>query len=175
MLKVIALVVVGAIAIVLIFAATRPDSFLVQRATDIKAPPEVIFAHVNDFKSWAAWSPYEKLDPTMTRSYGGADNGKGATYAWTSDGRAGAGGMEIIESAPPSKIALTLQFTKPFKTNNVVTFTFVPQGDITAVTWAMEGPMPFVAKVMGLIFSMDSMVGGDFEAGLADLKKLSEQ
>jgi hypothetical protein len=83
--------------------------------------------------------------------------------------------MEIAESTPPSKIAIDLRFTKPFKAHNIATFSFIPQSDVTRVTWAMDGASPFIAKIMGLFFSMDKMLGRDFEAGLADLKKVSEQ
>jgi hypothetical protein len=174
--KIVGLVVVAAIAIVLVMAALRPDTFRVARTADIKAPPEKIYAHVIDFKAWGAWSPYEKLDPAMNRTYGGAERGTGATYAWASNSAAGEGNMKITDALEPSKIALDLNFTKPFEAHNNVTFTFVPKGDdVTQVTWAMEGGTPYMAKIMHVFFNMDKMVGSDFETGLANLKKISEQ
>ena len=112
----------------------------------------------------------------MARTYGGAENGTGATYGWTSEGRAGGGGMEIIESSPPSKVVLTLKFTKPFKADNVVTFTLVPRGEeVTQVTWAMDGAVPYFAKIMHMFFNMDRMIGADFEKGLSQLKAVAEK
>jgi uncharacterized protein YndB with AHSA1/START domain len=158
----------------LVFAATKPDTFQVQRRTTIKAPPEKIFALINDFRNWSGWSPYEKLDPAMKRTLSGAAQGKGSIYEWASDGRAGRGRMEITDAAPPSQITIKLDFVKPFESHNTVNFTTQPAGDSTTVTWAMQGPNPYLAKVMSIFVSMDRMVGKDFETGLANLKALAE-
>ncbi|MGH6946523.1 MAG: SRPBCC family protein [Kiloniellales bacterium] len=163
------------VAAVLVFAATKPDTFRVQRATSIAAPPEKIFALINDFDNWGSWSPYEKKDPAMKRALSGAEAGKGSVYEWEGDNNVGKGRMEITESSPPSKVALKLDFVKPFEAHNMVEFTLVPEGEATNVTWDMHGPAPFVSKVMQVFVDMDSMVGKDFEAGLANLKTLAEQ
>jgi len=131
MFKTITLIVVAAIAALLIFAATRPDTFRVERTARINAPAEKIFPLIDDFHRWGTWSPYEKLDPDMQRSFGGSASGKGATYAWESKGKAGAGRMEITESTPSSKIAINLDFTRPMEGHNVAEFTLQPQGDAT--------------------------------------------
>ena len=175
MLKTIALVVVVAIAGILIFAATKPDTFAVQRSTNIKAPPDKIFPLINDFKRWDAWSPWEKKDPAMKRSYGPTTSGKGAHYAWEGNNDVGQGSMDITESVPPSKVALKLDFVKPFEGHNVVDFTLVPKGEMTDVTWSMSGPAPFMSKVMQVFVNMDRMIGKDFEAGLASLKAAAEK
>jgi len=175
MLKTIALVIVVAIAGVLIFAATKPDTFAVQRSTSIKAPPDRIFPLINDFKRWDAWSPWEKKDPAMKRSYGPTTSGKGAHYAWEGNNDVGQGSMDITESVPPSKVALKLDFVKPFEGHNVVEFTLVPKGESTDVTWSMSGPAPFMSKVMQVFVNMDRMIGKDFEAGLASLKAAAEK
>ena len=175
MFKTITLIVVAAIAALLIFAATRPDTFRVERTARINAPAEKIFPLIDDFHRWGTWSPYEKLDPDMQRSFGGSASGKGATYAWESKGKAGAGRMEITESTPSSKIAINLDFTRPMEGHNVAEFTLQPQGDATQVTWSMHGPSPFVAKLMGIFFNMDQMIGKDFETGLANLKAATEK
>ena len=174
MLKIIAIVIVVAIVAVLGLAATRPDTFRVQREIDIKAPPEKVFALIDDFHRWTAWSPWEKLDPAMRRTYGGPANGKGANYAWEGSGKVGAGRMEIVDSTSPSRIQIQLDFLKPFEAHNTAEFTLQPEGDHTHVTWAMYGPSPFISKVMGLFFSMDVMIGKDFEAGLANLKSAAQ-
>ena len=175
MLKTITVVIVALIAAVLIYAATKPDTFKVERSTSINAPPEKIFPLINDYHNWSTWSPYEKLDPEMKRTYAGAASGKGAVYEWQGNNKAGAGRMEIADSSPPSKITINLDFTKPLETHNVVDFTLQPQGGSTNVTWAMHGPAPFISKLMQVFFSMDKMIGKDFETGLANLKAVAEK
>jgi carbon monoxide dehydrogenase subunit G len=176
MVKTIAIVVVVLLVAILIFAASKPDTFRVQRAISIKAPPAQIFPFINDFDKWSAWSPYEKKDPAMKRNRSGAASGKGAVYAWEGNGEVGVGRMEITDSSPPSKVALNLDFVKPFAGHNSVEFTMEPQGDATNVTWSMQcvGPAPFISKLMQVFFNMDKMVGKDFETGLANLKTVAE-
>lgn len=174
MLKLILIVVVVAIVAVLVLAATRPDAFRVERSAAIKAPPEKIFPFINDFHNWPAWSPWEKMDPALTRTYSGPSSGKGAHYAWEGNSKVGSGSMEISEASPPGKIVIRLDFMKPFEAHNIAEFTLVPGGDSTTVTWAMYGPLPYMAKIMHLFFSMEKMVGGSFEEGLANLKAAAE-
>ena len=175
MLKTIALIVALLIAAVLLFATTKPSTFSVQRSTTIKAPPEKIFAVVNDFHRWTDWSPWEKLDPQMKRTLGGAASGTGATYAWEGNSKAGAGRMEIIESAPPRKVGIQLDFIKPFEGHNLAVFTLTPEGDATKVDWVMTGPTPYISKLMQVFVSLDTMIGRDFAEGLANLKSLAEK
>jgi len=171
---IIAIVLVVAIATVLILAATKPDTFQVQRAAAIKAPPEKIFPLISDFHQWKGWSPWEDRDPAMKRSYGGAAAGEGAVYAWEGNKNVGSGRMEILEASAPSKIVIKLDFLAPFEAHNTAEFTMLPQGGGTHVTWLMHGPAPFIAKLMHVFMNMDRMVGKDFEAGLANLKRLTE-
>ena len=171
----IAVVLAIAIAIVLILAATRPDTFAVQRAAIIKAPPEKIFPLINDFRQWGAWSPYEHKDPAMKRTYSGTPRGTGAVYAWEGDRNVGKGRMEILEASAPSRVAIKLDFFTPFEAHNTAEFTMLPQDDATRVTWRMHGPASFMAKIMHVFINIDNMVGKDFEAGLANLKRLAEK
>ncbi|MDC8012434.1 SRPBCC family protein [Tahibacter soli] len=175
MIKTVIIVLVVVIAAILIYAATKPDAFVIQRSLGIKAPPERIFALINDFKAWPQWSPYEKRDPAMQRTLGGSERGKGATYAWEGNKDVGQGRMEITESTEPSRIAIKLDFIKPFEAHNTAEFTLVPSGDTTIVTWAMRGEWPYISKVMGVFVNMDRLIGTDFEAGLASLKTLAEK
>ena len=174
MLMTIALVVILVIAAVLVFAATRPSQLRVERTITIDAPPEAIFPLINDFHNWSAWSPYERRDPTMKKAYSGSYSGKGAVYAWQGNGQVGEGRMEIADTLPPSRVTIALHFVKPFEGHNVATFTLAAHGGTTDVTWAMEGPLAYPVKVLGLFLSMDNMVGKDFEAGLANLKGIVE-
>ncbi len=175
MLKIGLAIVVIVIAGLLVAAAARPDSFRVVRSTTIKAPPERIFPLISDFQRWSAWSPYEKKDPAMKRSFDGPAAGKGAIYAWEGNKDVGKGRMQIADASAPSRVVLNLDFSEPFEAHNMVDFTLEPKGDATEVTWSMRGPMPFASKLITLFIDMDRMVGGDFEAGLANLKALAEK
>src|SRR5258707_55821 len=168
MLKIIAIAVVVVIAGVLAYAATKPDTFRVQRAATIKATPEKIAAALSDFHGWEAWSPWEKMDPAMKRVYSGPAKGKGAVYAWEGNSKVGQGRMEITDVAA-ARVAMDLDFVKPFEAHNKVVFTLTPQGDVTQVTWTMQGPVPYMAKVVHVFLDMDGMVGKQFETGLANL------
>jgi len=174
-IAIIGIVLAVVLAGVLIFAASKPDKFRVQRSTSIKAPPEKIFPLINDFRGWGAWSPYEKRDPEMKRAYSGAATGKGAVYEWDGNKNVGKGRMEITDTAPPSRIAIKLDFLEPFEAHNTAEFTMDGKGDYTSVTWAMYGPANYISKLMGVFFNMDKMIGRDFEAGLANLKAISEK
>jgi uncharacterized protein YndB with AHSA1/START domain len=174
MIESLIIVVAVLIALLLVYAATRPDTFRVERSAIINAPPEKIFPLINDFRKWEPWSPWEKVDPAVKRSYSGAASGEGAVYEWSGNKNIGQGRMEIVESSPASKIKLNIDFIKPFEAHNTIEFTLVPQGDSTLVTQAMYGPSPFISRLMGIFCSMDKMVGRKYEEGLANLKALSE-
>ena len=174
-IAVIAVILAIAIAVVLILAATKLNTFSVQRATTVKAPAEKIFPLINDFHQWGNWSPWEHKDPAMKRTYSGADSGKGAVYAWDGDKNVGSGRMEILDASAPSKIVIKLDFFKPFEGHNTAEFTMLPQGDGTNLTWVMHGPAVFMSRVMQVFINLDRMIGKDFEVGLANLKKLTEK
>ena len=175
MIKTIALSIVVLLAALLIYAATKPDSFRVERRAAINAPPGKIFALINDFHQWESWSPWEKIDPALKRTYSGAASGKGAVYEWNGNKDIGQGRMEIVESSPSSKIVLNLDFVTPFEAHNFVEFSLSAEGDSTTVTQAMYGPSPYISKLMTIFFSMEKMVGDKYEEGLDNLKKLAEK
>jgi uncharacterized protein YndB with AHSA1/START domain len=175
MIRKILLALVVIVAVILIYAATLPDSFRVQRTAAIKAPPEKVFALIEDFNSWPSWSPWEKLDPAMRRTISGAPKGKGAIYEWEGDKNVGAGRMEILEASLPSEVAIQLDFLRPFASRNSTVFTLEGKGDMTNVTWTMQGPSSYVTKLMSVFASMDSMIGKDFEKGLATMKAVAEK
>jgi hypothetical protein len=174
MIEALIIVVVVLIALLLIYAATRPAEFRVERSVIINASAEKIFPLINDFREWEPWSPWEKVDPAVKRSYSGAASGEGAVYEWSGNKNIGQGRMEIVESSPPFKVKLKIDFIKPFEAHNTIEFTLIPQGDSTRVTQAMYGPSPFISRLMGIFCSMDKMVGRKYEEGLANLKALSE-
>ena len=167
-----------ALAVVLILfvvvVATRPSEFRITRTAAISAPPPAVFAQVNDFRNWLAWSPWEKRDPALKRTYEGAPAGTDAIYSWAGNKQVGEGRMTLTESRPSDLIRIKLEFLKPFAATNTAEFTFRPEGHQTVVTWSMTGNNNFIAKAFCLFMNMDKMVGGDFEKGLTSLKSLVE-
>lgn len=169
-LAVIAIVVVVVLAAALaLYVFTRPDRFRVERSAAVAAPPSVVFDIVNALVRWPEWSPYDKRDPAMKKSYDGPSAGPGSSYAWNGNGQVGQGRLTITDAVPAERVTMRLEFTRPFKCDNVVNFHFVPAADGSRVTWAMEGKCNTVSKLMGLFIDMDKMVGKDFEQGLANL------
>lgn len=163
------------IAIILIVAAMRPDTFRVQRSIDINAPAEKIFPLINDYRHWGSWSPYEKVDPAMQRTFSGAPNGKGSVYEWNGNKNVGRGRMEILDATPSSKIVIKLDFFSPFEAHNTAEFTMQPKGNATNVTWAMQGPVPYMMKIMHMFMNMDRMCGDQFQQGLTSMKAVAEK
>ncbi len=163
------------IAIVLILAAMRADTFRVQRSIDINAPAEKIFPLINDYKHWGSWSPYEKLDPAMQRAFSGAPSGKGSVYEWNGNKNVGHGRMEILDTTPSSKVVIKLDFFSPFEAHNTAEFTMQPKGNATNVTWAMQGPVPYMMKIMHMFMNMDRMCGDQFQQGLTSMKAVAEK
>ncbi len=161
------------IAIILIIASMQPDTFRVERSITINASQAKVFALVNDLHQWNSWSPFEKLDPAMKKTFSGRASGVGAVYEWDGNGSAGAGRMEIIDTSS-STITFKLDFLRPFEGHNTAEFIFQPEGNGTKVTWAMYGPNNFAGKVIGLFLNMDKALGKEFEEGLSNLKSLTE-
>lgn len=159
--------------VVLATAATKPETFRVERSIVVNAPPERITPHLNDLKKWTAWSPWEKVDPDMKRDYSGVEAGVGAKYAWDGDSNIGAGRIEITESTP-EKVAISLEFLRPMECKNVAEFQMTPGADGTKLTWSMHGPNNFMGKVIQVFLDMDDMCGTQFDEGLSNLKKLAE-
>ena len=175
MIKTIALLLAVLIGLLLIYASTRPDSFRIERSITVASPPGKVFALINNFHQWELWSPWEKVDPQIQRSYSGPAEGPGAIYAWQGNKDIGSGRMEIVAATAPTQLEIKIDFITPFEAHNTVSFTLVPQGQATLVTQAMYGPSPFVSKLMSVFFSMDKMVGSKYEEGLATLKALAEK
>jgi len=168
----IALAIIAILFFVII--AGRPDEFCVTRSATIAAPPATVFAQVNDFHKWDDWSPWAKLDPTCKNTFDGAPAGKGAMFAWDGNKKVGAGRMTITESQPSNLIRIHLEFLRPFKATNTTDFTFKPEGKGTTVAWDMFGKNNFMSKAFGLFLNCDTMIGKDFEKGLASLKSIAE-
>ena len=150
------------------------DTYTVTRTTSINASATEVYSHMIDFHNWGAWSPWDELDPEMSKTYSGADSGVGAKYAWTGNRKVGSGSMEITDAKADSEIQIALEFLKPFKASNTTVLQLTPDGEGTQVTWAMTGKNTLMTRIMGIFKSMDSMVGPDFEKGLAKLKAVSE-
>jgi hypothetical protein len=162
------------VVVLAIFIALQPSHYRVERSATMNAPASVVFAQVNDFHKWNAWSPWAKLDPAMKQTFEGAPAGNGAVYTWAGNKDVGEGHMTIIDSHPSDLIKIKLEFIKPFAATNATDFTFKPQGNQTAVTWTMSGDNNFIGKAFSLFMNMDKVVGGDFEKGLAQMKAVAE-
>ncbi len=175
MVKRIVLGLLAAIALLLLFATTRPDSFRVERSIAIKAEPAKVYALLNDFHHFSSWSPWQSLDPAMKVTHSGAASGQGAVYEWSGNDAVGVGRMEILKTVPPTSVTVKLDFVKPFEAHNTSEYTLVSKEGLSVVTWAMYGPSPYISKVMGVFVSMDSMIGKDFERGLTALKAVAEK
>jgi uncharacterized protein YndB with AHSA1/START domain len=178
-IAIIGAVVASALIGVMIAAMFLPTAFRIERTIMIKAPPEAIFPLLTDLRAWQGWSPWEGKDPALKRTYSGPDSGVGGAYAWEGNDAVGAGRMEITDVTVPSRMAMRLDFLRPFEAHNQVLFTLTPtEGGArgaTTVSWVMTGENPFLAKVVQVFVSIDAMVGPDFEAGLANLRRAAEK
>ncbi len=174
MLKIILAAVAIIIIALIIIISRQPDTFHLSRSTKIAALPEAIFPHVNELKKWSAWSPFEKMDPEMKKTFAGPDSGVGSSMAWVGNSQAGEGAMTITESKPSELVKFRLDFKKPMESTSNAHFTFKPEGDQTVVTWEMDGANSFMSKTFQLFMDLDKMVGGQFDDGLAKLKSVVE-
>lgn len=175
MIKTILLVLVVAVAALLLYASTRPDTFAVERSTTIAAPADRLFPLINDLRAFNTWNPYARKDPAMQSRYSGPAAGVGAALDFHGNKDVGRGRITITGSKAPSEVTMQLDMFEPFEGHNTVVFTLAPDGAGTRVTWAMHGPSAFITKLMGLFFNMDQMIGQDFESGLANLRQLAEK
>ena len=174
MLKKLAVILVGLVAVLVLVVVTRPAHLHVERSAHVAARPEVVFPFINDFHHWEKWSPWEKLDPAMQKQHSGAPQGVGAGYAWSGNDQVGVGSMRITESQAPERIVIQLDFKEPFAASNVTTFGVSPEPGGSSVTWSMEAENGFMAKAASLFMDMDGMLGKDFETGLGALRALAE-
>lgn len=150
------------------------DTYLVERAVSVGAPAERVYEQIVNFHNWTTWSPWEDVDPDLERTYTGAESGTGAVYAWSGNRKAGRGRMEIVHTEKPTAVHIDLVFEKPWKARNDTRFHIEPRPEGCRVTWSMTGQKTLMSRVMGVFVSMDRLVGGDFEKGLARLKATAE-
>jgi uncharacterized protein YndB with AHSA1/START domain len=169
-LIVLAVIIVAFVGLV----AMQPSEFRIERSATIAAPPAEVFAQVNDFHKWEAWSPWAKLDPAAKNSFEGPPEGEGAIFRWDGNDQVGTGSMTITESHPNDLIRIRLDFVKPFEDTSTAEFTFKPEGDQTVVTWSMFGENNFISKAFCLFMNMDKMIGDKFAEGLASMKSVVE-
>jgi uncharacterized protein YndB with AHSA1/START domain len=175
LVKKIARVMIILVVVILVFAATKPDTFHVERTATIKATPEKIYPYLSDFRKGEAWLPYERNDPSMKRTYSGPESGKGSVYEFEGNKAVGTGRLEIIDAMPPSRVVIKLDMLKPLEGHDIIEYTLEPRGDSTNFTWTIHGRVPFLGKVLSVFVSMDKMIGKDFEAGIANLKAIVEK
>jgi len=174
MLKKIGIGLAVVIVVFLVVVALQPSEFRIERKADIAAPPAVVFPMLTDFRAWNAWSPWEKLDPNMKKTFSGAPTGKGAVYEWSGNDDVGSGRMEILDVRENQQVSIKLDFLAPFEASNRTEFTLTPTGSGSTLQWVMTGKNSFMSKAFSLFMDMDKMVGSDFEKGLAALKARAE-
>lgn len=175
MIPKILLVLLALIAATLIYAAAEPSTFHVERSVTIKASPEKVFPLIDDLHSWPLWAPQDREDPTMKRTFAGAESGTGATSDWSGSRNSGKGRMSITESIPAKSVTIAVDWERPFRVRNINEFRLEPDGLNTRVSWSMTGPNLFVMKLMSVFTSMNRMIGQHFEHGLDNLKTAAEQ
>lgn len=161
-------------ALVVMYANTKPSTFRIERGIVIKAPASKVFAFLPDFHEWAKWSPWEELDPTMTKKYEGPTGNSGPSYSWDGNNKVGSGRMELLEAVENKRVRIKLDFIRPFKAQNLTEIILNEANGTTEVNWVMTGASPLMSKIMGLFMDIDKMVGKDFEKGLNRLKSLTE-
>ncbi|MEE3849194.1 SRPBCC family protein [Gordonia sp. LSe1-13] len=148
--------------------------YTVTRTETIAALPDQIYPLIVDLHEWRRWSPWEDIDPDLHREYSGADSGIGAKYAWSGNGKAGKGTMEIVEDTAPTRVAVAVVFEKPMKSSSTSVFTLAPREAMTEVTWTMTGPHSLFSRIAAPLGLFDRMLGKDFEKGLTALKSEAE-
>ena len=170
MLKTVGIILLVLLGALLLMASRQPDAFSIERSVVVSAPAEVIYPRIVDLHQWSTWSPYEKLDPHMKKVFNGTPGAAGASYYWSGNAKAGEGTITVRELMPPSKITLQFDMLKPIEGHNVIEFNLEPADGGTRVTWAMRGANTYFSKIVGVFMNMDTMIGQDFEVGLASLK-----
>lgn len=166
--------VVAAAVGVCIVASFQSDTLEVSRSASTSAAPAAVFKVVNDFRRWDEWSPWSRLDPAMKKTLSGPPEGVGAKYHWSGNNEVGEGTTTLVASQPGEKVAMKLEFVRPFAGEADVLLTFAPEGAGTKVTWSMRSKKPFIGKVMGLFMNCEKMCGDQFSEGLANLKRIVE-
>jgi uncharacterized protein YndB with AHSA1/START domain len=174
MFKALFLLIIGAVGAIVFLASRKPNRFHIERSIDIDAPPEVVFAYLNDLKAWEQWSPWAKKDPGMQQTYSANTVGVGAFQEWSGNKEVGQGRMQISQSEPAKLLVTDLQFIKPFKAHNAAALHLTPNAGGTHVRWTLEGDSPLISKILDLLMNMDKMIGRDYELGLSQLKLLAE-
>lgn len=167
---VLAVLILGFVAVV----AVQPSTYHIERAATMAAPPEEVFAQINDFHHWNNWSPWLDLDPNAKVTFEGPDSGEGAIFRWAGNENVGEGSMTIVESRPNEHVRIKLVFLKPMEGVATTDLALMPAGEGTKVTWSMDGENNFLGKAMCLFMDMDAMIGGNYETGLANMKKIVE-
>lgn len=170
-------ILVGLIATIGSFVALillQPSDYRVSRTMVMSAPAPDIFAQIDNFHRWQAWSPWAKRDPAAKASFDGPASGKGAVFAWSGNNEVGEGRITLTESRPGESVTIKTDFVKPFVGTSYSDFSLKPDGSGTSVSWTISGQNDFIAKAICLFVSMDKVLGGEMEKGLAGIKQLVE-
>lgn len=169
-----ALAIIGTFALAIAgMGLAMPSKFAVSRTIAIRAPADKVYDYIADPRNWKLWSVWHARDPGMDVTYSGPDFGQGAKWSWKSETE-GSGQMEFTRVEPNNRVEYAL-FLRDFNLKSSGAFTVWREGEATRVTWSNAGDVGSNPLKHYLAVMMDDMVGPDFEAGLANLKKLAEK
>ena len=173
-LKILLSLLITLAALLLLGGQILSPKFSVTREIDIQAPPEKVYALVAAPKAWVKWDVWNHRDPAMTVQYSGPESGAGAIWSWQSRSQ-GNGRITITRAETPERVDLEFFFPDDFGTSSSSEFLFTVQGGQTHVRWSMQGDMGKNPLFHWMALFGDKMIGPDFEAGLRNLKALSEK
>jgi uncharacterized protein YndB with AHSA1/START domain len=174
MLKKILVGLIIVLLVLIVVIASRPSHYRVERSVTASAPVEAVWEQVSGLERWAAWMPWNDLDPAMTKTLTGPKTGVGSAYAWSGNDKVGRGKMEIIAAVPNESVTCRLEFLAPMHDVATTAIGLKAGAGGTVVSWSMEGELGFIGKAMGFVASMDKMIGKDFDTGLARIKNRAE-
>jgi hypothetical protein len=164
------------LAAAVIYAALKPEDYLIKRDITINAKPEAIYTYLSNMKNADTWMPWSEIDSQIKTTYSGPADGVGSISSWDSPGQMGTGQAEVITANINQSVKVKITYTKPMQMSQDSEFLLTPDGENTKMTWSVTGKNSFVMRFMcTLMFrDMDTFVGAMFERGLIKLKAMAE-
>jgi hypothetical protein len=174
MLKKLGLGILVLIVGFLAYVSTRNGSFHYERSGTIHATPEKIFPYISNFKMGSQWSPYEKMDPNMSKKYSGNDGESGSIMEFEGNKDTGSGKLEMLKVIPNEQVDIKLTMLKPWHAENLIQYKLTPEAEGTLFTWSMSGDGGFMGKLMSVLIDCEKMMGDQFEQGINNLREVVE-
>ncbi|MCX8501179.1 MAG: SRPBCC family protein, partial [Alphaproteobacteria bacterium] len=168
------LILILAVAGILLYAYTRPDSYRVERKITIAAPAAAILPYLRNLQETIHWSQWEKIDPNSKRNYTGVMGEVGSTYHWDSPHKQAGEGRIEITNITDSRVEMDIQFIRPLPGRAKVDYSLEPMGKATVVMSAFQTSPPFLNKVICIFFNPEKIIGTMHEKSLNNLRTLVE-